>query len=189
MQVPQEQLQRNDGQVCISIFLIKKKLRVVFDCSSSNRGKSLNAELLHGPDFEANPSTSTGRLLSFRFLWWPKGDVTKPLEVYQMNVHLFSALSSPSIANFALQQTGNSDKYSMEVLETMKHSFYVDDCLSVTSVRQAIKLTKDLREPCAKEAYLWMTWTKQRSQSFAMNNSITLTQNLLYLHTQTGSDC
>ena len=158
----------------------------MFDCSSSYRGKSLNRELLQGPDL-ANPLL--GILLRFRqeqiaimadieamyyqvrvheehrdflrFLWWPQGDVTKPLEVYQMNVHLFGAVSSPSIANFALQQTGkdNSGKFSVDVLDTIKQSFYVDDCLkSVPSIKQAVKLTKGLREACAQGGFTLAKW-------------------------------
>ncbi|KAJ8349111.1 hypothetical protein SKAU_G00277000 [Synaphobranchus kaupii] len=159
--VPQEELLRNDGHVWHiphhGVYHKRKnKLRVVFDCSSSYRGRSLNAELLQGPDLA---NSLLGVLLRFRqeriaimadieamyyqvkvhedhrdflrFLWWPGGDTTKPLEAYRMNVHLFGAVSSPSIANFALKQTGcdNPDQYSMEVLHTIKHGFYVDDCL------------------------------------------------------------
>lgn len=49
-----------------------------------------------------------------QFLWWPQGDVNQPLEGYKMNVHLFGAVSSPSIANFPLKQTGtgHSEQYS-----------------------------------------------------------------------------
>jgi hypothetical protein len=74
------------------------KIRVVFDCASAYRGKSLNQELLKGPDLV---SSLVGVLLRFRtgsvavaadieamfhqikvpvrdreflrFLWWPSG--------------------------------------------------------------------------------------------------------------------
>lgn len=66
--VPPHQLQRNDGKVWYiphhGVYHKKKgKLRVVFDCSSSYKGKSLNTELLQGPDL-ANPLL--GILLRFR---------------------------------------------------------------------------------------------------------------------------
>lgn len=102
-----------------------------------------------------------------RFLWWTEGDVIRPLEVFRMKVHLFGAVSSPSITNFALQQTGkdNSDKYSMEVLDTIKHNFYVDDCLkSVASKRQAIKLIKDLREACAHGGFTLTKWVSNSQE-------------------------
>ena len=36
-----------------------------------------------------------------RFLWWPVGDLTRNLQEYQMNGHLFGAASSPSCSNFS----------------------------------------------------------------------------------------
>lgn len=65
-----------------------------------------------------------------RFSWWPEGDISKPLEVYRMKAHLFGAVSSPSIANFALRQTAddNQKHYSDEVMKTTKANFYMDDC-------------------------------------------------------------
>ncbi|KAL7857230.1 hypothetical protein SRHO_G00161290 [Serrasalmus rhombeus] len=55
VEVPANELNRNDGRVwCIPhhgvIHPQKGKLRVVFDCASSFQAKSLNEELLHGPD-------------------------------------------------------------------------------------------------------------------------------------------
>jgi len=38
-----------------------------------------------------------------RFLWWPGNDLESQLEEYQMRVHLFGAVSSPSCANFPLR--------------------------------------------------------------------------------------
>lgn len=96
-----------------------------------------------------------------RFLWWPQADVNQPLEVYGMNVHLFGAVSSPSIANFALKQTGtdNSDQCSSQVIDTIEHRFYIHDCLkSVASVNEAIKLTKDLREACTLGGFTLNKW-------------------------------
>jgi len=160
--VPQEQLQRNDGQVWYiphhGVYHKKKgKLRVVFDCSSSFKGHSLNSKLLQGPDL-INPLL--GVLLRFRkeriskmadieamyyqvqvqnhhhdflrFLWWPQGDVDQPLEVYRMNVHLFDAVSSPSIANLALKQTGidYSERYSSQVIDTINHIVFTSTIVS-----------------------------------------------------------
>lgn len=96
-----------------------------------------------------------------RFLWWPQAEVTQPLEVYHMNIHLFGAVSFPGIADFALQQTGkdNSDRFSMDVLDTIKQSFYVYDCLElVPSIKQAVKLNKDLREACAQGGFTLTKW-------------------------------
>ena len=43
-----------------------------------------------------------------RFLWWPDGDDSKPVKHYRMKAYLFGARSSPSCANFALQQTAST---------------------------------------------------------------------------------
>ena len=76
-------------------------------------------------------------------------------------MHLFGAVSSPSIANFALKQTGrdHSDHFSNEVFDAIKNSFYVDGCLkSVASTSQAIKLTKDLMEVCSQGGFTLTKW-------------------------------
>ena len=59
------------------------------------------------------------------------GDMARELKEYQMLVHLFGAISSPACANFSLQKTaeGNKDSFSLEVTNTVKRNFYVDDCL------------------------------------------------------------
>ena len=104
------------------------KFRVVMDCAASFKGRSLNAELIPGPD---NTNLLLGVLLRFRlhnvgymgdleqmfyqinvpaeqrsllrFLWWPDGDLEKELHEYQMCVHLFGAASSPSVAGWLLR--------------------------------------------------------------------------------------
>ena len=67
VQVPAHQLNRDDNRV----FYIphhgvyhpkKRKLRVVFDCRASFQGRSLNGELLQGPDLT---NTLVGVLLRF----------------------------------------------------------------------------------------------------------------------------
>ena len=35
-----------------------------------------------------------------RFMWWPNGDITQDLQEYQMYVHLFGVVSSPSLRRF-----------------------------------------------------------------------------------------
>lgn len=83
-------------------------------------------------------------LLDFlRFLWWPNGDISQPLEEFRMTVHLFGAVSSPSCANFVLRKTAddNEGKVDSEVLSTIRNNLYVDDCLkSVSDERQVIML-------------------------------------------------
>ena len=81
-----------------------------------------------------------------RFLWWPEGDFSKPVEEYQMQVHLFGATSSPSCAAFALQKTAQDHgaEFGKETVKTVNKNFYVDDCLkSVPTVDEAINLPRE----------------------------------------------
>ena len=64
-----------------------------------------------------------------------------------MVVYLFGARSSPSCANFALQRCAEDNKelFSQQVIETIMHSFYVDDLLaSLASEQEAMFLYEDL---------------------------------------------
>ena len=164
----------------------KQKLRVVFDCSARYSGTSLNKQLLQGPDLT---STLTGVLTRFRqdsvalmadikamfyqvrvpkcdrdylrFLWWPQGDIQKPMKEYRMNVHLFGATSSPSCANFALRRTAKEaeSRYDKQVTDALYQNFYVDDCLiSIATEQEAIKLAGDLRSICAEGGFKLTKW-------------------------------
>jgi hypothetical protein len=123
------------------------KTRVVFDCSVKCQDTSLNDQLLQGPDLT---NSLTGVLTRFRqgptafmaddeamfhqvrvpvddcdslrFLWWPNGDTTDIPEEYQMMVHLFGSISSPSCANFALKKTAeeNKDDFSPLAVTTIQ---------------------------------------------------------------------
>lgn len=164
----------------------KGTLRVVFDCSASFQGISLNSKLIQGPNLTSN---LVGVLLRFRqepialmadiesmfhqvrvadrhvnflrFLWWPNGDTSQPLREYRMTVHIFGATSSPSCASFALRQTAEDfkDFFSRETMETIKCNFYVDDCLkSVTTEADAIMMCKELESACAMGGFRLHKW-------------------------------
>ncbi|XP_055957370.1 uncharacterized protein LOC126821179 [Patella vulgata] len=82
-----------------------------------------------------------------RFLWWPEGQLDKPLCEYRMLVHLFGASSLPSCSNFALKQVAcdNKNKCSPEVINAINNNFYVDDFLkSMPNENDAIKLVKEI---------------------------------------------
>ena len=155
------------------------KIRVVYDCSAAYLGTSLNSELLQGPDLA---NSLVGVLIRFRFndvafmgdvekmffqvqvpqhqrsllrfFWWPQGDLNAPLKEYHMNVHLFGAASSPSVVNFALRKVADDPECTKEVADTIRHNFYVDDCLrSVESPSEACRLIQQLRERCQHHGF------------------------------------
>lgn len=189
--VPDDELNKESGTVWFlphhAVHHPKKgTLRVVFDCSASFQGTSLNSALIQGPNLTSN---LVGVLMRFRqepvalmadiasmfhqvrvaerhinllrFLWWPNGDTSQPLRQYRMTVHIFGATSSPSCASFALRQTAEDfkDLFSVEAMETIKSNFYVDDCLkSVATENDAISLCKELETACAMGGFRLHKW-------------------------------
>ncbi|XP_043214441.1 uncharacterized protein LOC122377914 [Amphibalanus amphitrite] len=155
----------------------KNKLRVVFDCSASYNGVSLNDVLMQGPNltnslvdvlvrFRQETVAFTGDIESMflqvmvpesdrnylSFLWWPEGDTSSTPRVFRMTRHLFGATSSPSCANYALHRTAEDfgTGYTPEVKKTLQRSFYVDDvCQSTTSEASAAKMAQDLKQLCS----------------------------------------
>lgn len=159
--VPSGQLENTDGRVWYiphhGVYHPKKQtLRVVFDCSASYQGKSLNSELLQGPDltnsligvllrFRKEPVAVMADIRSIfyqvrvsakdidflRFLWWPNGDVSISPVKNRMLVQLFGATSAPSCSTFALKRTAkdNEAHFHPEIIGTINNNFYVDDCL------------------------------------------------------------
>jgi hypothetical protein len=190
--VPTERLQTNGNIWYLphhAVFHPQKpeKVRVVFDCSSRYQGTSLNDQLLQGPDltnsligvltrFRQSPIAFMADVEamfhqvrvpmddcdSLRFLWWPDGDTTATPEEYQMMVHLFGSISSPSCANFALKKTAedNKDEFSPLATTTVERDFYVDDCLkSVESDQIAIPLVQELRQLLSKGGFRLTKWS------------------------------
>ena len=164
----------------------KETLRVVFDCGASFKGMSLNSQLLQGPDLT---NSLLGVLTRFRqeavaviadikamyhqvkvakqdidflrFLWWSNGDLTQPLTEHRMTVHLFGAISSPSCASFALRKVAddNMADFPTDVTDTIKHNFYVDDCLkSLPSEAEATALVKHLTAVCELGGFQLVKW-------------------------------
>ena len=162
------------------------KIRVVFDCAASYQGVSINDLLLHGPDLT---NSLVAVLMRFRmdkvalmadiesmfyqvkvnkkdidclrFLWWPKGDLTRKPIVYRMVVHLFGATSSPSCANVALRQTAEDGRevYSNEVCDMISSNFYVDDfLLSVPTVADAVDVIQNVTELCSRGGFRLTKW-------------------------------
>ena len=137
----------------------KRKLRVVFDCSCEFDGRSLNSELMQGPDMANNlcgiltrfrklPVALTCDIRGMfnqvkvnqehrnllRFLWWKDGNLQAEPTEFRMTTHLFGATSSPSCAMFALNKTAElyEDECGPEAAAFVRHDFYVDDGLIST---------------------------------------------------------
>ncbi|XP_071103398.1 uncharacterized protein [Haliotis cracherodii] len=157
------------------------KIRVVFDCKAKFEGFSLNDRLLQGPDLT---NSLIGVLTKFRnepvafmadieamfyqvrvppqqhdllrFLWWQNGDLNSELREYRMAVHIFGAVSSPSISNFALKAAAKKaeEKYGSLAADTICNNFYVDDCLkSECTEEAAIDLVDSLQKSCAEGGF------------------------------------
>lgn len=85
---------------------------------------------------------------SLRFLWFSSNLEDAP-ETYCMNVHIFGAKDSPSIANFALKKTArdNASDFSQGAVKAVQRNFYVDDLLkSLPNELIAIRLANELIE-------------------------------------------
>ncbi|XP_003724582.2 uncharacterized protein LOC100890015 [Strongylocentrotus purpuratus] len=186
--VPDKELQKKNGEVWYIphhgvYHPQKRKLRVVYDCAAAYRGQSLNQNLLQGPDLT---NSLLGVLTRFRqdhiavmadieamfsqvrlrkedkdlhrFLWWPDGNIERPIKEYRMNVHVFGATSSPACANYALKQTAEQCEHD-EVAHIIQHDFYVDDCLySSSTVEKAVELSKGLQATCGRGGFHLTKW-------------------------------
>lgn len=155
---------------------------------------SLNNELIQGPNLTR---TLLGVLLRFRketvglmadiegmfhqvkvseadkdflrFVWWPKGDVSKRLAEYRMTVHLFGATSS-SFASYALRKSSedNKNNFFAEAIHVVKNNFFVDDCLvSVPTEKQANVLYNELCALCSQGGFRLVKWTSNSRQFLA----------------------
>lgn len=168
------------------------KVRIVFDCAAKYQGKSLNDNILQGPDFM---NSIIGVLIRFRqerialiadiesmfhqvkvcendrdalrFLWWPNGDITQQALEYRMNVHLFGATSSPSCAAYSLRRTAadNAEMYSKDVITSIERNFYVDDLLkSVSDVNTGIRISTELRDILSRGGFRLTKWLSNNTE-------------------------
>jgi hypothetical protein len=202
-QVPKEEIVTQPGKVWYlthhGIYHKQKgKLRVVFNCSLKYAGTALNDQLLQGPDLVNN---LVGVLLRFREescafsadiekmyyqvkvpksdrnflrLFWVHNDNLDDVREFRLLVHVFGAKSSPSVANFALQQLAIPDDNDNENIKNAKkcllNNFYVDDLLkSVKSKTEAISLINEVKTLAAAGGF--------NLTSFSSNSKMVL-QNL-----------
>lgn len=132
--------------------------RVVFNCSFSLNGLSLNDQLLPGPTlsptmigvlmrFRCHAVAISGDIKSMfhqirllphdkpllRFLWWNMQQTYEP-RIYQWEVLPFGTTCSPCCAVYALQQhVRDHEPPDSLLMHAIEHSFYVDNCLHSAS--------------------------------------------------------
>ena len=98
-----------------------------------------------------------------RFLW--RDDSTKPVKVYEYTRHVFGAKSSPTCANYALQQTGRDDKdFYPLASKAIERNFYMDDfAKSVDTEEEAIELYNQLKTALIKGGFNLTKWITNNS--------------------------
>lgn len=154
------------------------KLRRVCNAASKYRGISLNDVLVSGPDLL---QSLVGVLLRFRehaiavtadieamflqvevspedqpclrFLW--KDTQQSEVRVLQYMRHVFGAKSSPTCANFALQQCGRDNAIKWpEAAEVVRRNFYMDDLLkSMQNISEMTQMCLELKKLLAKGGF------------------------------------
>ena len=181
--VPKEELKTSPGKVWylphFQVYHPRKpdQIRVVFDCSATFHGESLNQHLLQGPDwmnalvgvlsrFRKNEVVVTCDIEQMfhsffvdpehrdflRFLWFENNDLNRPIVEYRMNVHLFGAVSSPAVSNFGLKATAEKGReiHGQDAANFLEKEFYVNDSLtSFDTPENAIAVIKKSQAMCA----------------------------------------
>ena len=168
--VPENEHTNEDGDVWYiphhGVYHPRKpeKIRVVFDCSATYQGESINNHLLQGPDltnqlvgvlcrFRTEPTAFMcdveamfhqfkvfeAHRNSLQFLWWEEDDTTKRPVEYRMTVHLFGAVPSSGCVNYGLKKIADDyeEECGPEAANFVRNNFYVDDGLkSVKNTEQ-----------------------------------------------------
>ena len=128
----------------------------VYNENKPNKIRSLNNELMSGPDltnqiigvlirFRQEPIAIMANIESMfyqvrvpekhqnflRFLWWENNNLDCEPSDHQMCVRVFGGTSSPSCCNFALKQTStdNVEEFGSATAQTLQRNFYIDDML------------------------------------------------------------
>lgn len=171
------------------------KLRLVFDAASKSHGVSLNDNLCQGPDLNNSIVSVLLRFRQYqfayagdlkdmfhrvfiseedrhsqRFLWRGMNRDCEP-SVYQLEVMMFGASSSPACAQFVKNKNANLfEKEEPVAARVTKKNFYVDDCLhSAPTEEEAVSIINGLIKIQASAGFEICNW---------MSNSPTILKGL-----------
>ena len=159
------------------------KVRRVCNAASKFKGVSMNDKLFSVPDllrylvgivfrFREHEIAMTADIESMflqvavpkeeckclRFLW--RDQPSDTLGIYEYTRHVFRAKSSPSCANYGLQQSGRDNKVEFpEASFTIDRNFYMDDLVkSVDTPQQAIECYRQLVETLKRSGFTLKKW-------------------------------
>ena len=166
------------------------KIRVVFDCSAEFQGKSVNRELLSGPDLTNQVIGIMARFreekiafmtdiesmyhqvlvpddqqIFLKFLWWSTENIDDEPQDFMMCTHEFGGTSLPSCLNYALRRTAIDNKkvYGTDAATALLRDFYVDDLLnSMKDVQSPKKVVQNEINMCKSGGF---NFTKFMSNS------------------------
>ncbi|XP_072936553.1 uncharacterized protein [Epargyreus clarus] len=168
----------------------KKKIRLVFDAAAKCQGKSLNDELLPGPDllqslfgvllrFRQKPIAVVADIKemflqvkireedrdSLRFLWRGSQRSGTPKE-YRMTSVIFGAACSPSAAIFVKNKnaTEHQDEYP-EAARAIERNHYMDDYLhSFGTQQEAVKIASQVDLVHKKAGFQLRGWASNNEE-------------------------
>ncbi|TWW61443.1 hypothetical protein D4764_04G0000900 [Takifugu flavidus] len=159
MEVPQDQLSRDDNRVWYvphhGVYHLKKKIRVVFDCNATFQDVPLNGQLMQGPDLT---NKLIGALMRFR-----EEPIAMMADIESMFYQVRVPGTDADLLRFLWwpneRQKIEEAPQPQKPWKRFLRNFYVDDCLkSVATEEEAVALVKSLRDLCAEGGFSLTKW-------------------------------